>query len=398
MPLTRQDPTSPARLSESGTAQASPDVNRRFVAAVEAIYDAAPDPSLWPQALSAITDHFGDVGTIMMWRRTDGRFGTIVSPSLAAAQKDYEENKGDLRDLPAQRLMEHGYLLHSDTAVDYDVISQHEIETHPFYTEFSARHGIRWHTAIAVAPDPEVAVWIALQRGPDKKPYSESELVDAAQLGRHIEKSLRLSIRLFDSELTNLGLGEALGRVNVGVFALDSQRRVIFSNAAAKALVGREIEIVQGQLRLGTGAERAQADAALARTADARPDELSANPKPILLRRAAPQRPLVVYVLPSSPRGVPEHFLTNTRNLVLVIEPKPHDPADPAIVRDLLGLTLGEARISALIAAGIAPRKVSEQLGITEETVRTVLKRVYAKVGVSRQNELTALLSRLVMT
>jgi DNA-binding CsgD family transcriptional regulator len=51
-----------------------------------------------------------------------------------------------------------------------------------------------------------------------------------------------------------------------------------------------------------------------------------------------------------------------------------------------------------LIAAGIAPRKVSEQLGITEETVRTVLKRVYAKVGVSRQNELTALLSRLVMT
>jgi DNA-binding CsgD family transcriptional regulator len=107
---------------------------------------------------------------------------------------------------------------------------------------------------------------------------------------------------------------------------------------------------------------------------------------------------LVVYVLPSSPRGVPEHFLTNTRNLVLVIEPKPNDPADPTIVRDLLGLTLGEARISALIAAGIAPRKVSEQLGITEETVRTVLKRVYAKVGVSRQNELTALLSRLVMT
>jgi DNA-binding CsgD family transcriptional regulator len=397
--LARQDSTSPAGLSETGTAQPSLDPNRRFVAAVEAIYDAAPDPSLWPQALSAITDHFGDVGTIMMWRRTDGRFGTIVSPSLVAAQKDYEENKWYLRDLPSQRLLEHGYLLNSDTAADYDLISQHEIETHPFYTEFSARHGIRWHTAIAVAPDPEVAVWIALQRGPDKKPYSESELADAAQLGRHIEKSLRLSVRLFDSELTNVGLGEALGRINVGVFALDSQRRVIFSNAAAKALIGREIEIVQGELRLGTGAERVQADAALAQAAEARPDESSASPKPILLRRAAPQRPLVIYVLPSGPRGgVAEHFLTRTRSIVLVIEPKPNDPADPAIVRDLLGLTLGEARISALIAAGIAPRKVSEQLGITEETVRTVLKRVYAKVGVSRQNELTALLSRLVMT
>jgi DNA-binding CsgD family transcriptional regulator len=37
------------------------------------------------------------------------------------------------------------------------------------------------------------------------------------------------------------------------------------------------------------------------------------------------------------------------------------------------------------------------QLGITEETARTVLKRVFSKVGVSRQGQLVALLSKLVV-
>jgi DNA-binding CsgD family transcriptional regulator len=45
----------------------------------------------------------------------------------------------------------------------------------------------------------------------------------------------------------------------------------------------------------------------------------------------------------------------------------------------------------------MSPRQVSEQRGITTETTRTVLKRVYGKVGVSRQNELTAMLGRLAL-
>ena len=90
-------------------------------------------------------------------------------------------------------------------------------------------------------------------------------------------------------------------------------------------------------------------------------------------------------------------FLTHTRAIVLVIDPKPDEPADPAVVRDVLGLTLGEARVAALIGAGISPREAAEKLGIAEETARTALKRVFAKTGVSRQSELAALLTKMVL-
>jgi DNA-binding CsgD family transcriptional regulator len=63
----------------------------------------------------------------------------------------------------------------------------------------------------------------------------------------------------------------------------------------------------------------------------------------------------------------------------------------------LFGLTLGEAKIAAMIGAGLPPKDAAERLGIAEDTARTVLKRVFSKVGVSRQSELTALLAKVVL-
>ena len=86
----------------------------------------------------------------------------------------------------------------------------------------------------------------------------------------------------------------------------------------------------------------------------------------------------MVYLLPiTMPAQVAEHFLTRIGAVVLVIDPKQGEPADPAVVRDILGLTLGEARVAALgpVGSGVPPRDAAERLGITEETARTALKR-----------------------
>ena len=53
--------------------------------------------------------------------------------------------------------------------------------------------------------------------------------------------------------------------------------------------------------------------------------------------------------------------------------------------------------MAALIGSGVAVGEASKKLGITEETARSVLKHVFSKTGVSRQSELVALLSRMVL-
>jgi DNA-binding CsgD family transcriptional regulator len=54
-------------------------------------------------------------------------------------------------------------------------------------------------------------------------------------------------------------------------------------------------------------------------------------------------------------------------------------------------------RIAALVGSGLAPKQAADRLGISPETARNHLKSVFAKAGISRQSELSALLARLVL-
>jgi len=368
-----------------------------LVAAVAAIYDAAAAPDRWPVALQAIADYFDDIGAVIYYRRDDGSFGTIVSPELCAAQADYEAGWWQ-HDIRASRSVEYGYRVHGGAITDRHLITEQEIETHPFYREFLAKHGLRWVAGTTISPDPKIEVALSVQRAATKQPFTDEELHDLTRIGRYAEKSLRLSIRLLDAELSNLGLREALSRLRIGVFALDSLGRVVFSNPAGESLLDDGLSVVSERLTAAQPAARRDVERAIARILSGAEEDLIADPLPLLVSRAQSRRPLTVYILPVGAGRTPTHdFLTHVRALVLAIDPEMGSPPDPTVVRDLLGLTLAEARVAALVGSGLPPREAAERLGIAEETARTALKRAFSKIGVSRQSELTGLLTRLVL-
>ncbi len=373
-------------------------MDSKLVTALEAIYAAAPEPSLWPQALQSIADVLDDAGAILIWRRDNGAFGTIVSNSLVDAQNTYEREGWSTRELRAIRTAERGYFFSGEPFTDRHVCSEDEIRTDPVYTQFCLRHGMGWFGAVAVSPDPRIGVALSIQRNArTRPPYSDDELELIGRIGRNIEKSLRLSIRLLDAELANVSLREALARVGIGVFALDALKRVVYVNPVGERLLGDGLTIERDRSLKPPSAEQPLVDQALDSAIRGEVAVLARDPKPILIRRHLSERPLALYVLPVSPTSAAAEFLTQTRAIVLVIDLAAGEPADPAIVRDVLGLTLGEARVAALVGAGLTPREAAVRLGITEETSRTALKRVFAKVGVSRQSELTTLLTRIAL-
>jgi DNA-binding CsgD family transcriptional regulator len=371
-----------------------------FVTALEAVYDAALNWSRWPNALQSIANCLGDVGAILLWRREDGSFGSVASPDILEAQKDWEQEGWNVRDLRAVRAAERGYFFRGDPFTDRHLFSDDEIRTLPSYTQFQAQHDLGWFGAVAVSPDPRVGVVLNVHRSARKRPpFSDAELDVVARLGRHVERSLRLSIRLFDAELLKLGLGEALTRVGIGVFVLDSSSRLIFINPAGRRLLGNGLTLVNDRLLVHETFARSALETALQKTNRATaPAVLAEEQKPVLIHRREDQRPLTVYVLPTAPLSHPAaQFLAHACAIVLAIDPEAGVPADPALVRDVLGLTLGEARMAALVGSGIAPREAAVKLGITEETARSVLKQVFSKTGVSRQSELVSLLSKMVL-
>jgi len=172
------------RVSAGTTFAAAAQVNQllqtpdrdRFVVAVEAVYDAALDPGCWPDALQTIADFLGDVGAILLWRRDDGAFGSIASPSVVEAQKEFEQAGWMIHDLRALRAAERGYFFSGEPFTDRHVCTDEEIRTNPPYTQFQARYGLGWFGAVAVSPDPHVGVVLSVHRAKSRLPFSNAEL------------------------------------------------------------------------------------------------------------------------------------------------------------------------------------------------------------------------------
>jgi DNA-binding CsgD family transcriptional regulator/PAS domain-containing protein len=372
-----------------------------FVAAVEAIYAAAATPSRWPDALQTIADCFEDVGSLLIYQRDDGSYGTIVSPGLEEAQRDYAQREWWRHDIRMQNFLERTYLanLDMDTVTERHLARADEFEAHPFYADFLATHGLKWFAGTALSPEPHVAVALSVQRADTKPPYSDAELALAGRLARHVENALRLGIRLIDAEAAKVSLGDALARLGVGVFLVDALGRILYRNPAAQGLLGDCLVVMGERLTARLASERDALRSAIELAADGGQQTFTQDPRPVLLRGDRPEEFVGVYVLPVPAGGQHPiaHLMSGVKAIVVVTTSKAGEAADPAIIRDLLGLTLGEAKVAALVGAGVPPREAATQLGVSEETARTTLKRVFSKVGVSRQSELATMMTKLVL-
>ncbi|MPR30277.1 hypothetical protein FS320_35875 [Microvirga tunisiensis] len=60
-----------------------------------------------------------------------------------------------------------------------------------------------------------------------------------------------------------------------------------------------------------------------------------------------------------------------------------------------LSLTKGQARIAMAVGSGLSSKEAAAQLKLTDGTIRTVLKAVYERLGITRQSQLVALVTRL---
>ena len=70
--------------------------------------------------------------------------------------------------------------------------------------------------------------------------------------------------------------------------------------------------------------------------------------------------------------------------------------ADPVPVLGLVGLTPAEARIAGRLSRGASAPQVAAQLGLSPHTVRSALKGIYGKLGISSRAELAVVVERLI--
>jgi DNA-binding CsgD family transcriptional regulator len=110
----------------------------------------------------------------------------------------------------------------------------------------------------------------------------------------------------------------------------------------------------------------------------------------LCLTRPSGKRPLQVVITPLSPGQQRE----GRRPAAALIVFDPENELEVSLKRctDIFGFTRAEAQVALGVMRGHSLERISAVMGNTVATSRNLLKRVYLKAGVNRQNELTRLM------
>jgi DNA-binding CsgD family transcriptional regulator/PAS domain-containing protein len=353
---------------------------------IDLIYDAAVDPSRWPDLLERLADSFGAGACSMAVRdvRTDAVDGFFARADRTTFER-YTRYPFDSNPLNAGAWAPVGRFLSDEQQVAKPILVRSD-----YYQGFLRPSAIHSTLTAALWRDPQSRCVLNITRPEGADPFDGDDLVRANTLGPHLVRAAGVSARLARLDVIAAGAETALDAVPHGIVLADPRGRILFANREAEAIAGVHDGFSFGPLGL-TGARPAET-ASLARAIHqaARPNGESAA---LRLTRPSGDRPIAVLVVPLRRET---DWLGTAGFLALVVITDPergHLPPESRLA-SLYGLTRTEAAVALQLLAGLDLAEIAGQRRISVPTARLHLHRILGKTGAARQSDLVRLLLR----
>jgi DNA-binding CsgD family transcriptional regulator len=357
------------------------------------IYDCALDANRWSQTLTRIT------------QTVNGAYTTISlsDPHVAiprmAANSPWDEvrlkilnEEFGLDGVPGLREVFVGDLDTPRSTLDQmgeDVFQQSR-----FYQEWVKPQGLRDGCVVKFAHTHDRIGALAFITRADRDVITADERRFIALLSPHVRRAAMISDLLNLERVQAQHFEQALNRVASAVVLVDASEGMLYANAQASAMLtaGLNIKTSNGKLTSANSNTAPALSDAIARTAGSAFD---LGGRGIGIPVSAPGKPpAIAYVLPMVngdrrgvfPTAVAAVFISSTATSL----PPPSD-----VLATLYDMTPTEARVMLQAGQGHGIANVASVLGMSENTVKTHLARVFHKTGTSRQSEIVALISAL---
>jgi DNA-binding CsgD family transcriptional regulator len=268
-----------------------------------------------------------------------------------------------------------------------------ELTRTDMYSDWLAPQNIGEGIAVNLAFDGPIGTQVALWRPFGVETFGSEERKALSFLAPHLFRSLTIAQRLDQMDFVSTGAIAALNQITHGIALLDGAGRIRFLNPLAEAIVaeGDALRVHRGTL-VAVGSNRgADLHAAICRAVSAHIGASLhlARPsgKPALALLISPLRSEVA----SSSFGLPPPGV-----LMVITDPERGGVPPKRRIMQAYQLTSAEASFVMELVQGHDVASIAEDLGITYETARTHLRRVFIKTGAHRQGDLVRMLLREV--
>ncbi len=290
---------------------------------------------------------------------------------------------------PVLAKMPVGAFITGDRAVPWEVQRRSE-----FYNDYVLPQKQRHVMGGILAQSNRYRLMFALQRELGQPDYTEDDLQLVRLIAPHMAKAVQINRQMTDVSTQKHWALSALDRLRVGVILLDERGRPLFLNREAERLATTGNDFVAGRegLALPSATEtaclqRMIADAAKVASGKA---GTAGNLHIHLASTSAAKLQFNVIPLPRdlSERAWEQSQCNGCVAVFISASGGPHLSWER--MKRMYGFTQAEAKLAAQLAKGASLEAAAEANSVSIGTVRSHLKSIFTKTGVSRQAELVA--------
>lgn len=358
---------------------------------IEKIYEAATDSSNWDSVMKLLGNVYGAQAVAMF--SLDLKSQNVVFANCVGISDDtladYASNYAadDVRTLRALRLPT------GTVSTEGMLMTRQELRSSRVFHEFLKPLDLPHVLGVFPLRSETSLVTFSVNRSAMDGAFEEAERNFLCRLVPHMQRAAMICNKLSEAEnLATIAL-ETLEHVPFGVAILNSSAGVIATNTIARnVLESRDgIAYQQGRIAALESSCRPLFDSMVHAACSSGGGNLSREPVTLSVPRPSGLRPYDVMAVPIS-RTSAWRTGKEAAAMVAIFDTTRSLESLGGRARSLYSLSRAESRLVDLLVASQRPESIAETLSISVNTVRTHLKSIYRKVGVSSQAELIRVL------
>ncbi len=353
----------------------------------------------WLAALEALTVLLhGSTATIFLQRSADKTLGWVHQCGQFAPGDVYTDHYAK-QDILFPAVLQRPSALSVSCS---QLVERSDFSRTEFYMDFARPRDMIDCIHVRLFDEPAESLFFAVTRSHDIGIFNTADraMVDliAPHLARAVRNSRQLALLTGQRDTTHA----AFALLRSPILIVDVSLRVHHANPAAKRILHAQDPL---SYRDGKLIARRPADTdimrrivahELAPTSNRTLDQRSGDhPGPALTLGRSQGNPLLLRVIPLHPGHLSNPLVSRIAMILLVDPDRIEQPSLGRCLRELYGLTPGEARVAAQVGAGVDLSSVAETLSMRRTTVRWYLQRIFEKTGTARQSRLVQLVERL---
>lgn len=353
---------------------------------LDLIYEAAFVPDGWEIVLNNMARAIGAEGTVLFntraantrWRASHG----IMDLITRILEEDWTRNNPRAQQLITEP--HHGFQNEAEH------FTEEQYNEYPFYKELMQPLGYGFGAGTAILIPSGDNIVFSVERRRNAAPISPADIRFLDQLRPHLARAALVSSRLEFEKLQ--AAVEALRITGLPSAALGLDGRVLACNALLETFTPQITLAARDKVRFAYAAANSHFAAAIQEFGKSNASvALASRSFPLPATEHAP--PALVHLVPI--RGSARDIFSQAAAFLIVTPVDRVRIPSAEAIQGLFDLSPAEARVARSIASGADVAATAARLSLGQETIRTHIKRILAKSGMTRQTDFVAAISSI---